>query len=621
MTLIDAEQAVSRARAAQAGWGAQSTRQRCAHLAAIRRTIARKAESTAAAIAGETSKPVLDALAGDVLVTLEQMRFYEKHAAHILRPRGAGRPSFLFAGSHFETHFEPHGVALVCSPSNYPFQLAVIPLVTALIAGNAVLLKCSPQTPETAALIVDLCRDAGLPADLVQVFHGGPEQAEAFLDAHVDVIFFTGSSRNGKQVAERAAQHLIPAILELGGKDASLIFADCHLERAVEGTLYGAFSNAGRVCVAVKRAYVEAHVCAGFVRALTERLARLNVASSPDADLCPLPEAAREVHLAHVRDAMSRGAKLCFPSQAELAAGGPVVLLDVPREAQIMTEESFGPALCVGMFHDEEEAIALANATPFALSSSVWTCNRARARRVAAQICAGSCAINDVIRVIANPHTPFGGNRQSGYGRYHGAEGLKAFSRVKTIMFSKDRNARQINWFPFTARTRDQLASFIQLRHGSGFFRSLLRMLSVMLTLASVSNRLPAQMNPETPLSVLVELTPQAHGQLAYLIFGSASGFPSDGRKAVRKGFVPLPASGTQLQIHTTLPPGRYAVSLYEDLNGNHKLDHNFLGIPREPVGASNNPRGRMGPPRFADCLFEIGSDPKAITVHMVSGL
>ena len=621
MILTSAEQAVAGARAAQTAWGARSVSQRCAHLTAMRREIARKCEAIAAVIARETSKPLLDALAGDVLVTLEQMRFYETDAPRILRPRRGSKPLFIFSGAKFETRFEPHGVALVCSPSNYPFQLAVIPLITALVAGNAVLLKCSQHTPQTAALIADLCRDADLPADLVQVLHGDPEQAQALIEAGPDIIFFTGSSRNGRQVAERAARHLVPAILELGGKDASLVFADCHLERAVEGIAYGAFSNAGRVCVAVKRASVEAAACSSFVQKLTERVAQLRVESAPDSDLFPLPEPARAVHLAQVRDAISRGAKLRFPLEAEIDAGGPVILEDVPPDARILTEESFGPALCIAAFRDEDEAIALANATPFALSSSVWTRDRARARRVAARISAGSCAVNDVIRVIANPRTPFGGNRHSGYGRYHGAEGLQAFSRMKTVMFSNGRSAHQNNWFPFTRRTRNQLAAIIQLRHGGGVFARLRHLLGIFLVVGLLSNQLAAQPPGETALSVLVELTPQAHGELAYLIFASPSGFPSDRDKAVRQGFLPIPVDGRQMRIDTTLPPGAYAVSLYQDLNGNHRLDHNLLGIPREPVGASNNPRGRFGPPRFADCAFQLGIQPQTISVRMVNAL
>jgi acyl-CoA reductase-like NAD-dependent aldehyde dehydrogenase len=314
-------------------------------------------------------------------------------------------------------------------------------------------LKCSERTPETADLIGKLCADSGLPRDLVQVVHDYPEQSVALIDAKPDFIFFTGSSRHGQEVAQRAAKHLIPVMLELGGKDASVVFADCHLDRAVEGITYGAFSNAGRVCVAVKRTYVEAPIYEEFLTRLTRRVSELRIGSGPDTDFCMPSADVESNHVAQVEDAISRGATLHWPKDRASVASEPVLLTGVPADACILNDESFSPALCIAPFSSEAEAIALANASPFALSSSVWTHNRARGRRIALQLSAGSCSVNDVIRVIANPHAAFGGNRLSGYGRYHGPEGLRAFSRIKSVMLANDRGMREINWFPFYGHT------------------------------------------------------------------------------------------------------------------------------------------------------------------------
>lgn len=621
MSTQSAGQRLKRARDAQSAWLALRVEDRCEYLARLRREIARECDSISDVIARETCKPLLDALAGDVLVTLEQIRYYERHAAKILRPRRNRSPLFLLSGTRFETHFEPHGVVLVCGPSNYPFQLSMIPLITALAAGNAVILKCSEETPETAALIADLCATAGLPQDLVQVVCGEPEEAKELMDAGPDFIFFTGSSSNGQLVAQRAAQGLIPTILELGGKDASLVFGDCHLERAVEGITYGAFANAGRVCVAVKRVYVQESIFDDFVSKLIARIAKLRIENDPDSDLCPLPPFALPAHLAHVRDAISRGARLCFPSEDALA-GGPVLLSNVPLDARIMTEESFGPALIVAPFRDEEEAIAMANASPFALSSSVWTRDRQRARRVAAQISAGSCAVNDVTRVIANPYASFGGNGKSGYGRYHGAEGLLSFSRTKTVMYASDRSARQINWFPFKIQTLKRLSQLIQYRHGMrGVFSQMSRVLPCALLAMLVPLVSLGQTPREVRLTVNVHLTAEARGELAYLIFTSPAGFPGDKDKASYRGFLPIPLHAKEVTFQEDLPPGIYAVAVYEDLNSNRKLDHNIIGIPREPVGASNNPKGRFGPPRFAECAFRLRNSAETIMINLVKGL
>ncbi len=616
---LNADRVLGRARDAQPAWAALGVSRRCAILSGLRRDIAMHCESIAESIARETSKPLLDALAGDVLVTLEMMRYYESRGAKILRPRRVGKPAFFFRGARFETHFEPHGVALIFGPSNYPFQLSMIPLVTALAAGNAVVLKCSECTPLTAALIARLCAEAGLPPDLVQVLHDGPEESARLIDARPDIIFFTGSSRHGQMVAERAARHLIPAILELGGKDAALVFADCHLERAVEGITYGAFSNGGRVCVGIKRAYVEASICDQFVERLTQRIASLHVGTEPDADLFPLSGQAASVLRVQVEDALARGAKLHSRPDCAPIGSEPVLLTGVPPQARILTEESFGPVLCIAPFDNEEQALALANESAFALGGSVWTRNRKRARRVAARLSAGSCAVNDVIRVIANPRAAFGGNRLSGYGRYHGPEGLLAFSRIKTIMLAGDRRVRETNWFPFTSRTRRQLAGLLRLRHNpTGLAASLNRLFLPILLSAVFSAALPAQPEAKAHLTVNVRLAPETRGELAFLIFDSPSGFPGDREKAIRHGFLPISAGAQQMHIDTDLPPGTYAVSVYVDLNGNHKLDRNILGMPREPVGVSNNPPAHLGPPRFKDCSFRVGAIAQTITIDLV---
>lgn len=612
---------MSNARAAQPAWAALRVSERCACLAKLRMEIARKCDSISGVIARDASKPMLDALGGDLLVTLEQIRYYERNAGKILRRRRAGKPWFLLPGTRFETLYEPYGVALICGPSNYPFQLSVIPMVTALAAGNAVILKCSEQAPDTARLIAELCAGAGFPSDVVQVISAEAEMAEALLNAGPDFVFFTGSSHHGQLVAQRAAQRLTPTLLELGGKDASIIFADCHLDRAVNGIVYGAFANAGRVCVAVKRVYVQDSVFDEFVAKLKRRTAELRVGCDPESDLCPLPPAQLQTHAAQVQDAIARGARLLFPT-GDLLADGPVVLSNVPHDALILAEESFGPALIIAPFRDEREAVSLANASEFALSSSVWTRDTQRARRVAAQISAGSCAVNDVTRVIANPHVPFGGNRRSGYGRYHGPEGLRAFSRTKTVMFASDRSANQINWFPFTGATRKRLSQLIRFRHGND---TLLGQLSRALSIAALAVVLPlisaGQTQGETQLTVNVRLTAGARGKLGYLVFNSPSGFPGDRKKSVRRGFLPIPPNAKEMAFSVDLPAGVYAITVYEDLNANEVLDHNFLGIPREPVGASNNPSGRFGPPRFAECAFRLSDTTEKITINLVKGI
>ena len=275
----------------------------------------------------------------------------------------------------------------------------------------------------------------------------------------------------GRRVAQAAAQRLIPAILELGGKDPMIVFEDAHLERAVRGALYGAFSNAGQNCVAVERLYVQRSIYDRFVARLIEETAKLRVGGGIDADLGPIIAPAQIAIIEdHVADALAQGAKAA-PAPTLQREGNrlqPLVLTNVDHSMQVMREETFGPLLPVMPFADEAEAIALANDSAFGLNASVWTRDLARGRRVAGRLVCGACAVNDVLKNIGNPATPFGGAKQSGLGRYHGPEGLHALSRQKAIMVSRGTLTREPNWFPYDNTVHAALRALIQTLYGGG---------------------------------------------------------------------------------------------------------------------------------------------------------
>ena len=493
MTYAATPEWMQRARSAQSRWAQLAVRERCRALRLLRHRIAEQTSTIVDTLSEETGKTPLDAISGDVLVTLEQLLYNENHAERLLQTRTIGRPPLFYLGARFEESYEPFGVVLVYSPSNYPIQLSIIPMATALVSGNAVVLKCSEKTPRTARLIEEIYRSANLPEALVQFISADPETAGSLIDSGPDMVFFTGSSQNGRKVAMRAAERLIPTLLELGGKDPSLVFADCNFHRAVEGVAYGAFANAGQVCVGIKRLYVEESIFPSFLDALTERVRNLRIGRALDSDLGTLPEGARGRFNAQVEDAIQRGARMHLP-QGPLTGCEPVILSNVPSNSRLITEESFGPVVCVAPFTDEADAITLANASPFALSCSVWTGDPARGQRVAAQMTAGTCAVNDVLRNIANPHASFGGNLQSGYGRYHGAHGLRAFSRSRSVMIVGDRSKRERHWFPFTPQTYALLQRVVAFRHRKGSIFTRLRnllfpALLIMLLLSAAPSR------------------------------------------------------------------------------------------------------------------------------------
>jgi len=617
LTAVDRAQ---RARAAQFAWARRPVTARCSAIGRMRARVAERMDDVVQVIVRDTGKPPLDALAGDVMVTLEQLRFYEHEGSAILSRRKVGKPGFLFARCRFYEFFEPHGLALIFAPYNYPFQLSVIPMATALVAGNAVLLKCSEKTPCVAELIERLCVDEEFPAGLVQVVCDPPERAVELFAARPDFVFFTGSTQAGHAIAERAARDLIPTVLELGGKDPCLVFADCDLERAVEGVTYGAFSNAGQVCVGIKRLYVEESIYEVFLSRLVERVEKLRIGSSVDDDLGVFPDGAhRRELLAQIEEALRDGAALHWPRGEKLTGEMPILLSNVSRRSRLLAEENLGPVLCIGKFRAPAEAVELANEGPFDLGASIWTKNSARGLAVATELNAGTCAVNDVIRSIANPQASFGGNGKSGHGRYHGPQGLYAFSRIKTVMVATDREKHPMRWFPFKQKTFGALRRLMQLRHGRA--RGWARIFRLLPALVCILCLLPTHAESvAASLKITVKTPAHSHGNVAYLVFSSPSGFPNDKAKAIRSGFVE-PAPGQNevvVDVQPPLPPGRYAVSAYQDLNGNRRLDTGWLGIPTEPVGVSNNPQLHFGPPRFEECVFVLAQTNRSILIRLV---
>jgi len=210
----------------------------------------------------------------------------------------------------------------------------------------------------------------------------------------------------------------------------------------------------------------------------------------------------------------------------------------------------------------------------------------------------------------------------SGYGRYHGPQGLFTFSRIKSLMVAGDRRKKEMHWFPFTTRTFTALQLLLKIRHlPSRFWADSFRflfsgLLSMLLPLFGA-----AQPTQGGHLKINVAAPGNSHGDIAYLVFASPAGFPNDASRALKSGFVPMPPAGSEVSIDAgELPAGRYAVSVYQDVNGNGRLDMGLLGFPKEPVGASNNPRPHMGPPRFQECAFTMSRSNRSISISLVRG-
>ncbi len=448
------EAAVLRVRGAQPGWAALPMEERMAGLARLRREIGRRTDDIVDRILAETGKPEDEALT-EILMVMRLLRFYERRTPRALRDRRVR--TGWFPGSARILR-EPLGVVGIVSPWNYPFLLAMEPVVTALAAGNGVVLKPSEHTPFTGAIVPELCEGAGLPEDLVIAVHGPASTGEALVDAGPDHLHLVGGTATGRAVLARAARHLLPVSLELGGKDPALVLADANLDRAARGIAFGAFYNAGQTCVSTERVYVEAPVYEAFLKKLVRAVDALQVGAGGNVELGPmvLNEGLERVE-AQLRDAVRRGGRvLCGGSRADPASNLflPTVIADVPDGARILREETFGPLLPVMPVESAEEAVARVNAHPMGLYASIWTRDLARGRALARRLRAGGVSVNDTLSHWAVPGLPMGGVGASGWSRARGEEGLLAFTRSRSLLVNRGRRRGEPWWFPYGPRNR-----------------------------------------------------------------------------------------------------------------------------------------------------------------------
>ena len=457
------------ARNAAETWRAFTVKQRLKILLPLRDILLQDLDSLCELIHFSTGKVYTEALLGEIYPLLDLLAYYQKYAEPILRSQAISTSPFAFPGATASIDRQPYGVVAVISPWNYPFQLSVGPMLTALLAGNAVMLKPSELCLPVGQYIADLFSQLDLPRHLVQWLIGGSEVGEQLIDAGPDLVFFTGGLQTGRAVMQRAAQHPVPVMLELGGKDAMLVFADADLSRARDAALYGAFCNSGQVCIAVERLYVQKECLQAFLAELVNKLPSLKVGKDPHGDLGGMTAQRQiEVVQAHYDDAIAQGASASGPLVRDGHIVYPVVLWNVHHGMRVMREENCGPLLPVMAFNDEAEAIRLANDSELGLNASLWSRDINKAQRVARQLRVGNWAINDVLKNVGHPGLPFGGVKKSGFGRYHGADGLRNFTVPISGLTNRSHLPKEPNWFPYSAQRYQDFKGFMDFVHGTG---------------------------------------------------------------------------------------------------------------------------------------------------------
>ncbi len=462
-------QQIQLARNASKIWAATPIKQRLAILCKLSQIILDDIEAITLTVMQVTGKVKTEVLLGEIYPVLALLRFYQQHAAEILAPKAMFTSPLAFPNATAGFTRYPYGVVAVISPWNFPLQLTLSPLLSALICGNGIIFKTSELSVPVGELILALLQKLALPEGLVQQAIGDATTGQQLIEQRPDLLFFTGGIRGGRAVMAQAAQHPIPVILELGGKDAMLVLEDANLERACNAALYGAFSNSGQVCVSVERLYVHQNCYAKLLQLLLEGVAKITVGHGAQGDLGALTSLAQyQTVAAHYHDALAKGAKASGPLELDGRYLKPVVLWDVTHEMRVMQEETFGALLPVMAVRSEAEAIALANASEYGLNASVWSRNIAQAKHVAAQLHVGNWAINDVIKNIGHAGLPFGGTKMSGFGRYRGAEGLHNFSYTVSGLTSHSQLTQEPNWFPYSEAGFQHMLGYIDFNFGSG---------------------------------------------------------------------------------------------------------------------------------------------------------
>jgi succinate-semialdehyde dehydrogenase/glutarate-semialdehyde dehydrogenase len=465
-------EAVQRAQRAQPAWAALPMRDRRDCIEKLHDVVFEKSAEIARLISKENGKPVGEALSCEIGVVLDIARFYVRHAERILKPRLLPHQNLALKFKQgWQTH-QPYGVVAIISPWNYPFMLALGQIIPALIAGNCVVHKPSEFTPAIGVLLKELFEEAGLPENVFTVVPGDATTGAALVDAPVDKVFFTGSAATGRKVAVAASQRLIPVGLELGGSDPFIVLQDANLEHASSGAVWGRFMTCGQSCIAPKRVLVERQAYEPFVELLIHKVKQLRLGrgDDPSTDVGPMIRERQVVALQQqLEDAIAKGARVLFGGRRREDLGPwffePTLLVDVKPSMLVMQEETFGPLLPVVPVADVDEAVSIANATPYGLSASVWTSDLRRGREIAGRVQAGAVLINDVMSQNGMCDAPRNGVKMSGHGYTNGKEGLLEMVRGKYIDSDAITAFRKPWWFRYTPKQTKNLDHFLSFLH------------------------------------------------------------------------------------------------------------------------------------------------------------
>ncbi|WP_116104284.1 aldehyde dehydrogenase family protein [Amycolatopsis thermalba] len=462
-TAEDVRAAVDRAREAARWWSGLGWSGRRSWLRRWKRALAQGAGELAGLMSAETGKPLDDALL-EIMLAVEHLDWAAGHAERVLGPRRV--PAGLLAAHQAATlEYQPMGVVGVIGPWNYPVYTPMGSISYALAAGNAVVFKPSEYTPGTGRWLADRWAELRPEEPPLQVVIGDGATGASLCVSGVDKVAFTGSGATARNVLASCAESLTPVVAECGGKDALIVAADADLDAAAQAAVFGAFGNAGQTCAGVERAYVDESVFGEFVRRVEERAGRVQPGSSYGPITMP---GQLDVIGRHIGDALDRGGKAVVGGREPVRAPfvGPVVVTGVPEDSAAVTEETFGPTLVINRARDLDHAVDLANESRYGLAASIFSRDRRTAETAARRLRCGGVSINSVLGFAAVPSLPFGGVGESGFGRIHGADGLREFARAKSVTRQRFRPLLDLMSFDRKPAHVALARTLLRLRHG-----------------------------------------------------------------------------------------------------------------------------------------------------------
>ncbi len=426
---------VARSEVAAIWWRSLGFDGRAAHLRRFKSELARRIDELADLIHRENGKPHGDAVL-EITLVVDHLAWASGHAKEVLGPRRV-RSGWMAANNAASVEYQPLGVVGVIGPWNYPVFTPMGSIAYALAAGNAVVFKPSEYTPAVGRWLVDAwARAVPEGGDVFLLVTGLGETGAALCRSGVDKIAFTGSAATGRKVMGACAEGLVPVLMECGGKDALLVDGDADLDAAADAALWCGMSNGGQTCIGTERVYVVDAAYDRFVDILTTKATELAPGSGEGASWGPptIPSQVDTIRR-HVTDALARGGRAVLGgvSSVDVAGVGPTILVDVPEDADAVREETFGPTLTVTRVRNIEEGLDLANDSAYGLGGAVFTKSRRRGVELARQMRSGMTSVNSIMTFAMVPGLPFGGMGESGFGRIHGPDGLREFTRSKAV--------------------------------------------------------------------------------------------------------------------------------------------------------------------------------------------